>query len=98
MPTKEEVTNVLKQVKDPEIGMDIITLNLVYEVRVENGSVYIRMTFTTPFCPYGPALVDDMKKRVRALEGVSDVNVEVVFDPPWQPSEELRVMFGIGVR
>ena len=95
MVAAEDVREVLKGVYDPEINLDIITLELIYDVKVEGGTVDIKMTFTTPFCPYGPALVDDIKRKVKTVEGVKNVNVEVVFDPPWKPSDDLKNALGI---
>tara|TARA_Y100000310_G_scaffold343975_1_gene454319 strand:- start:2778 stop:3065 length:288 start_codon:yes stop_codon:yes gene_type:complete len=95
MPTKEDVMKILKEVMDPEIGIDIVTLELIYGVNVENDIVNIKMTFTTPMCPYGPMLVEEIKARVKEIEGVKEVNVEVVFDPPWHPSEQLRATLGV---
>jgi len=95
MLTKEDVMNVLKAVNDPEIGIDIVTLELIYNVDVENDKVNVKMTFTTPACPYGPMLVEEIKAKVSELEGVKEVNVEVTFDPPWKPSEELRATLGV---
>ena len=95
MLTKEDVMNVLKAVNDPEIGIDIVTLELIYNVDVENDKVNVKMTFTTPMCPYGPMLVEEIKAKVSELEGVKEVDVEVTFDPPWKPSEELRSTLGV---
>ena len=95
MPTKEEVIGVLKKVNDPEIQMDVWSLELIYNVSVENDKVKIRMTFTTPMCPYGPMLVEEIKAKVRELQDVKEVDVEVTFDPPWKPSEELRATLGV---
>ena len=96
MPTKEDVMNVLKGVNDPEIGIDVVTLELIYNANVsENGKVDIKMTFTSPMCPYGPMLVEEIKSKVSEINGVKEVNVEVVFDPPWQPSEQLRATLGV---
>jgi len=95
MPTNEDVMNVLKGVNDPEIGIDIVTLELIYNVNVENDVANVKMTFTTPMCPYGPMLVEEIKSKVGGLEGVKEVNVDVVFDPPWKPSEELRATLGV---
>ncbi|MCH8004582.1 MAG: metal-sulfur cluster assembly factor [Nanoarchaeota archaeon] len=94
MPTKEDVMKVLEGVNDPEIGIDIVTLELIYNVNVENDIANVKMTFTSPMCPYGPMLVEEIKTKVRELEGVKEVNVNVVFDPPWKPSEELRATLG----
>ena len=96
MPTKEDVMNVLKGVNDPEIGIDVVTLELIYNIDVsKNGKVDIKMTFTTPMCPYGPMLVEEIKAKVSEINGVKEVNVDVVFDPPWQPSEQLRATLGV---
>ena len=96
MPTKEDVMNALKGVNDPEIGIDVVTLELIYNANVsENGKVDIKMTFTSPMCPYGPMLVEEIKSKVSEINGVKEVNVEVVFDPPWQPSEQLRATLGV---
>ncbi|MBI2523210.1 metal-sulfur cluster assembly factor [Candidatus Woesearchaeota archaeon] len=96
MPTKEDVMNVLKGVNDPEIGIDVVTLEFIYNINVsKNGKVDIKMTFTTPMCPYGPMLVEEIKAKVSEINGVKEVNVDVVFDPPWQPSEQLRATLGV---
>ncbi len=95
MAIKEDVIEVLKKVNDPEIMIDIWTLELVYEVKVENDKVYIKMTFTTPMCPYGPMLLDEVRAKVSEIKGIKEVDVEVTFDPPWQPSEELRATLGV---
>lgn len=94
MPTKEDVMKVLEGVNDPEIGIDVVTLELIYNVNLENDVANIKMTFTTPMCPYGPQLVEEIKSKVKELNGIKDVNVDVVFDPPWQPSKELRATLG----
>ena len=95
MATKEDVMNVLKGVTDPELGIDIVTLELIYNVNVENDNVKIKMTFTSPMCPYGPQLLEEVKTKVSQLNGVKEVDVQVVFDPPWQPSQELRATLGV---
>ena len=95
MLTKEDVMNVLKAVNDPEIGIDIVTLELIYNVNVVGDKVDVKMTFTTPMCPYGPQLLEEIKAKVEDLEGVKEADVEVTFDPPWKPSEELRATLGV---
>jgi len=95
MPTKQDVENVLKSVVDPEIGIDIFTLELIYGITVENGKVNVKMTLTTPMCPYGPMLIEEVKAKTSQIDGVREVEVEVTFDPPWQPSEQLRATLGI---
>ncbi len=95
MPTREQLVESLKKVFDPEINIDVWTLGLIYDTKTENEVVKIKMTLTTPMCPYGPALIENVKSEVRKLEGVKDVQVEVVFEPPWQPSDELKMQLGL---
>ena len=95
MVSRDEVVAVLQQVYDPELLIDVWTLGLIYDLAIEDGKINIRMTFTSPMCPAGPMLLEEIKAKLGVLEGVEDVNVEVVFTPPWQPSEELRAMLGI---
>ena len=94
MLTKESIMETLKKCNDPEIQMDIVTLELIYEVKVDNDEVYIKMTFTTPACPYAPQLVAEIKVAL-AGKGFKDPEFDFVFDPPWQPSEEVRMMLGM---
>ncbi len=95
MPDKEKVIDALKNCLDPELHLDVWTLGLIYNLDIDEGKVSIKLTFTTPFCPYGPMLLEDIEQKVREVEGVKDVSLEVVFDPPWQPSEELKAMLGV---
>tara|TARA_B100000315_G_C14039490_1_gene346813 strand:- start:48 stop:335 length:288 start_codon:yes stop_codon:yes gene_type:complete len=95
MKLKKTVMDVLQNINDPEINIDIVTLELIYNVDVTDGKTDIKMTFTSPMCPYGPALIEEIKEKVGKVEGVKEVNVEVVFDPPWKPSEELRATLGV---
>ena len=95
MVTKEDVIEVLKKVEDPEIRIDVWTLELIYDVDVIGKKVNIKMTLTTPACPYGPMLIGEIKSKIRELEGIENVDVEVTFDPPWKPSDELRATLGV---
>lgn len=95
MITEDVVKKALAEVFDPELRLDIITLGLVYGISIESGTVKVRMTFTSPMCPYGPMLVDDVKNAVQKQQGVTEAKVEIVFDPPWQPSEEVKAALGI---
>ena len=96
MPTKEQVIEVLKKCQDPELHVDIYTLELVYDVQVMGPSVYVKMTLTSPACPYGPELVNMIKQKLSQIEGVKTVYVDVVFTPPWTPSEDLKAMLMAG--
>ena len=94
MVTKDDVIEVCKSYQDPEVGIDIWTMGLVYEIKIENNDVHIRMTFTSPMCPYGPQMVDELTDLIKN-KGVEKVDIDVTFDPPWEPSQELREMMGV---
>ena len=81
----DSVRNALRQVKDPEIGLNIIDLGLVYDVEVEDGEVHIKMTLTSPGCPVGPQIMSDADQAARMLDGVTGVEVELVWEPFWTP-------------
>jgi metal-sulfur cluster biosynthetic enzyme len=95
MIKKEQVIKVLKTVEDPELRIDVYTLGLIYDIKIDKDKVKIKMTLTTPLCPYGPMLIDMVEDSIKKIKGVKDVKTELVFDPPWQPNDELRTMFGI---
>jgi len=85
MATKKGVMNVLKKIMDPEINISIADLGLIYGVDVKDSNVKIKMTLTTPHCPMGGMITEDVKNHVKKLKGVKNVEIEVVFDPPWSP-------------
>ncbi len=88
MFTKEEVLAKLSNVMDPELGLSIVDLGLVYDVEVlDEKSVYISITLTFPGCPYGQTLINDAEQAVKELPGAEKVDIELVWDPPWNPSE-----------
>ena len=98
MVTQEQVIETLKKVYDPEIQVDIWSLGLVYNIELEGKKVKILMTFTSPMCPYGPALMDDARRRVYAIDGVGEVQIELTFNPVWNPekmTEEAKIALGI---
>lgn len=100
MPTAEEVLEVLRQrVVDPELGMNIVDLGLVYDVSIEGDRISVDMTLTTPGCPLAGTLAAQVEEVLRrSFEGY-DVDVNLVFDPPWSPermSEEARRALGFG--
>jgi metal-sulfur cluster biosynthetic enzyme len=97
MITEDQVREALKQVEDPEIGLNIVDLGLVYDVEIEGARVHIRMTLTSPGCPVGPQLLNGSKKVVQELEGVEQVDVELVWEPFWTPDRvnpEYRAILG----
>jgi len=86
MQTEESIRKALRQVRDPELNLNIIDIGLVYGVTVaENGDVKVTMTLTSPGCPAGPEIVGDVKRTVEELEGVGEVEVEIVWEPYWTP-------------
>lgn len=84
MITKKSVMNALKEVIDPEIGISVIDLGLIYNVKLNKDKVKIKMTLTTPLCPLSNFLVRSVEEKIKSL-GVKNVEVELVFDPPWSP-------------
>jgi metal-sulfur cluster biosynthetic enzyme len=97
--TEDEVKNNLKNVYDPEIGVNIVDLGLVYDTDVaENGDVLVTMTLTSLGCPLGPVIVQEVQGALRDLPGINDVDVKLVWSPPWSPdmmSEEAKDELGI---
>ncbi len=86
MQTEESIRKALRQVRDPELNLNIIDIGLVYGVTVaETGDVKVTMTLTSPGCPAGPEIVGDVKRTVEELEGVGEVEVEIVWEPYWTP-------------
>ena len=95
----ETIRLALRQVKDPELDMNIIDLGLVYDVEVDDGGglVRITMTLTSPGCPAGPMITNDIYKLVRAIDGVKDVDIDIVWEPYWTPDRidpKIRAMMG----
>ena len=82
---EDEVMEALEEVIDPELGLDFVSLGLVYDVNVEGSEVYVTFTLTTPACPIGPQVSEQMKEFVGDLEGVDSVHPKMIFDPPWSP-------------
>ncbi len=88
MPTKEEIMAKLEPIEDPEIRVGLVDLGLIYDVVIlDDRIVNVFMTLTTPGCPYGPQLIAQVKEVVLGMEGVEKADVEVVWEPPWDPTE-----------
>ena len=87
MVSEDEVTEALSNVIDPELGLDFVELGLVYDVAIDGGTVNITFTLTTPACPIGPQVSEQMKEFVGELDGVEDVVPSMVFTPPWTPDK-----------
>lgn len=99
MINETKVREVLKKVFDPELNFSVIDLGLVYGIEVKSGKdVFIKMTMTTPFCPYAPALLDDAKQKLGKIQGVGQIEIEVVWEPAWDTkmmTAEIREQLGI---
>ncbi len=80
-----EIRELLRQVYDPELGVNIVDLGLVYEIRLEDRDVYVRMTLTTPGCPMHDTIAGGVERLLRLHPGIRSVKVDVVWDPPWSP-------------
>ena len=96
--TTEAIYESLKTVYDPEIPVNVVDLGLIYDVQVTKGDVYVQMTLTFPGCGMGPFIAQQAEWAIQDIEGVEDVEIELVFDPPWSPdliSEEARSQLGI---
>jgi len=85
MVTREQIVKALEDVFDPELGMSVVALGLIYEVAVRGGDVRITMTLTTKGCPIHATMVDWVRQAVMAIPGVEAVEVTLTFDPPWTP-------------
>jgi FeS assembly SUF system protein len=96
---RDAVIDVLRTVYDPEIPVNIYELGLVYDVEVrEGGRIYVRMTLTSPMCPVAETLPPEVEAKARAVPGVKDVELDLVWDPPWSPSmmsEAARLELGM---
>lgn len=102
--TEDDVLEALEEVIDPELGLDFVSLGLVYDVEIESGAedgpgadVYVTFTLTTPACPIGPQVSEQMREFVGDLPGVTAVHPKMVFDPPWSPemmSEDAKFALG----
>ncbi len=99
MPTKEDVVEALRQVEDPELGMDIVELGLMYDVEVDGPKVHVDFTLTSMGCPVGPLIAQQIGEAVAAMPGVEEVEAELTWDPPWTPekmSEDAKFILGFG--
>jgi metal-sulfur cluster biosynthetic enzyme len=97
MPTREEVFEALHQVEDPELGMDIVDLGLLYDVEINGPKVKVSYSLTSMGCPAGQMIQDDIERVVRELPGVEEFEPELTFEPPWTPermSEDAKFILG----
>jgi metal-sulfur cluster biosynthetic enzyme len=99
VPSRDEVVEALRQVEDPELGMDIVELGLFYDAEVDGANVHVKHTLTSLGCPVGPMIQEDIARVVREIPGVEDVEVELTWDPPWSPermSDDAKFILGFG--
>ena len=97
MVSIEDVNDALREVIDPELGLDFVELGLIYDVSVEGGTVTVTYTLTSPGCPIGPQVAEQIEEFVSELEGVDDVQSTMTFTPPWTPelmSEDAKFALG----
>lgn len=83
MPTEQEIRKALRQVKDPELNLDLVVLGLIYDIRIDGGRVEVTMSLTSPMCPVAGELLNQAREVVEALPGVESAEVELTFSPPW---------------
>ena len=96
--TEPEVWEALKQVYDPEIPVNVLDLGLIYDIQVNEDQVYVKMTLTAPGCGMGPYIAQNAEWRIAEIEGVGEIEVDMVFDPPWNPemiTEDGKKLLGI---
>jgi metal-sulfur cluster biosynthetic enzyme len=97
MANADEVTDALREVIDPELGLDFVELGLIYSVEVDEGNVHVTFTLTSPGCPIGPQVSEQIEEFVSELDGVDDVRSTMTFSPPWTPermSEDAKFALG----
>lgn len=97
--TIQKLWKEVKKVYDPEIGLSIVDLGLVYDIWVEEKKAFVKMTLTSLGCPAGPYLEHEVKEACKKVEGIKEVVVKITFNPPWDPkemaSDEVKMMLGI---
>ena len=96
-PSETDVRDALSNVIDPELGLDFVELGLIYGVEITDGAVHVTFTLTTPGCPIGPQVTEQIEEFVGEVDGVRNVRSEMVFTPPWSPermSEDAKFALG----
>jgi metal-sulfur cluster biosynthetic enzyme len=99
MPSQEEVVEALRQVEDPELGMDIVELGLFYDAEIDGPNVKVTFSLTSMGCPAGPMIQEDIDRVLSEIPGVGEVRSELTFDPPWTPdrmSDDAKFILGFG--
>jgi len=97
--TEKDITKALREVKDPELGLDLVVLGLIYDVEIdEDAHVHAIISLTSPMCPVAGQIVEDVKTAIEGVEGVESAEVELTFDPQWTPeriSPLIRASLGL---
>ena len=99
MPTREQIIDALRVVEDPELGMDIVELGLLYDVEVDDSKVKVIYSLTSMGCPVGPMIEQEIRETVASMDGVEETEAELTWDPPWSPdkmSDDAKFMLGFG--
>jgi metal-sulfur cluster biosynthetic enzyme len=99
MPTREEIFEALRVVEDPELGMDIVELGLLYDAEVDGPKAHVTYSLTSMGCPVGPMIEEQIRDVVASLEGIEAVETELTWDPPWSPermSDDAKFILGFG--
>lgn len=94
---RDKIVDILATCKDPEIGLDIMSLGLVYELNIDDRKAQVKMTLTAIGCPWAQDLLDEVKAKVESVPGIEECQVELVYNPPWSPemmSDEARFELG----
>ena len=97
MPSVEDIEDALTNVIDPELGLDFVELGLVYGIDIDGGDVHVTFTLTSPACPIGPQVSEQIEEFVSELDGVREVQSTMTFSPPWTPermSEDAKFALG----
>ena len=97
--TEKDVTKALREVKDPELGLDLVVLGLIYDVEIDDeANVHAIISLTSPMCPVAGEIVENVKTAIEGVDGVESAEVELTFDPPWTPeriSPLIRASLGL---
>ena len=99
MPSRDQVFDALRVVEDPELGMDIVELGLLYDAEVEGPKVHVTYSLTSMGCPVGPMIEQQIREVVEGMEGVETVDAELTWEPPWSPekmSDDAKFILGFG--
>ena len=98
MVSEEQVREALAKVVDPEMGINIMELGLVYEIKIENDNILVKMTLTSPMCPVGPMILSEAEEAVKKIPGVKEIKIGLTFEPMWGPekmSEAAKLQLGV---